>query len=203
VDSSTRRLSHDGGRQAYQILLEFAAARISRAGRRSTPRSQSEIVHVARPKTAFGLQCGVGRAPAASGGAGELSPDGRAAAGGRAGRAGGLYGGRAAEDCRAGADVRERCAEFARHAWRHRRVHAGIRPVERGGRNPDVPRRGAAAGAGQGDAGPIDRGKDRRREMGQAPRRVRQPVRQRVHLRADADRQRGQAWGRQAGWANC
>ncbi len=53
-------------------------------------------------------------------------------------------------------DERRRIADIARrlvHAARvpgarprrHRRLHARVRPVERGGRHPDVPRRGAAA----------------------------------------------------------
>ena len=93
---------------------------------------------------------------------------------------------------------------LARAARANRAKHGGVDAFmheyglhSRGRHHPDVPRRGAAAHPRQGHRRRADRREDRRRPVGEAPRCVRQPVRQRLDLRADADRPRRQARRRQ------
>ena len=69
---------------------------------------------------------------------------------------------------------------------RARRVPAAIRPVLAGRRDPDVPRRGAAAHSRRRDGRPADRRQVARRRLGQPPRRQPVAVRQRLDLGPDA-----------------
>ena len=81
---------------------------------------------------------------------------------------------------------------------RGRKLPAGIRSLDARGPGADVPGRGAAAHARRGDPRPADRREDRLGRLGRAPRPVRQPVRQRLDLGADADRPAGRAGRRGA-----
>ena len=83
-------------------------------------------------------------------------------------------------------------ADRGKHA-RRRRLHARVWPFERGRRHPHVHRRGAAAHPRHGDGRRAHRREDLRRPLGEAPRPLRQPARQRLDLGADAHRPRRQA----------
>ena len=87
-------------------------------------------------------------------------------------------------------------------ARRRRRLHARVRADLRGGHHPDVPGGGAAAHPRQGHRRRADRREARRGALGEASGRLRQPVRQRLHLRADAHGPPGAA-GRGQGRGTC
>ena len=82
---------------------------------------------------------------------------------------------------------------------RARRLHGGIRAFQRGGRRADVPGRGAAAHPRRRHRRQADQGQDRRRQLGKPSRHLRIALRQRLHLRPDADRQGRQSRQRTGG----
>ncbi len=129
-------------------------------------------------------------------------PDGRGRGGRGPGRSRHRHGRGASGDRRAGGPAGAVGAGQSRPTRRRRRLHARVRADVGGRHHSDVPGGGAAAHPRQGYRRRADRREARGGALGEAPGRVRQPVRQCLHLRADAHgppRQAGRGQKRGAG----